>query len=288
VKIGTANLWNKIRRPEIIELFRKNVYGRVPESLYKESYKVVRFDGNALDGAATLKEVYIKITADVKALVIHLTLITPNSVKKAVPTFLLIDNWGPEGSVPSWKVKGEFWPVKEAIERGYGMAVFRSFDLDPDNFDNFKDGIHELLNKNPRPDDAWGTIAAWAWGASRCMDYLVTDKNIDPEKVAGLSLLLDIMATILSGGLSTHQIHSCSSEHSVSQVFIAINIKNLQNFPAIDNSIHQIIEDLHKSSTENVTVKIQYPGENVVQTRNTNLKDGIPVNKDIWEKITGL
>jgi hypothetical protein len=168
------------------------------------------------------------------------------------------------------------------------MAVFRSFDLDPDNFDNFKDGIHGLLNKNPRPDDAWGTIAAWAWGASRCMDYLVTDKNIDPEKVAGLSLLLDIMATILSGGLSTHQIHSCSSEHSVSQVFIAINIKNLQNFPAIDNSIHQIIEDLHKSSTENVTVKIQYPGENVVQTRNANLKDGIPVNKDIWEKITGL
>jgi len=184
VKIGTADLWNKIRRPEIIELFRKNVYGRVPESPYKKSYKVVRFDGNALDGAATLKEVDITITADVKALVIHLTLITPNSVKKAVPTFLLIDNWGPEGSVPSWKVEGEFWPVKEAIERGYGMAVFRSFDLDPDNFDNFKDGIHGLLDKNPRPDDAWGTIAAWAWGASRCMDYLVTDKNIAPEKVA--------------------------------------------------------------------------------------------------------
>lgn len=107
-------------------------------------------------------------------------------------------------------------------------------------------------------------------------------------KGAGLSLLLDITATILSGGLSTHQIHSCSSEYSVSQVFIAINIKNLQNFPAIDNSIHQIIEDLHKSSTENVTIKIRYPGENVVQTRNANLKDGIPVNKDIWEKITSL
>ena len=85
---------------------------------------------------------------------------------------------------PHRKEKDQYWPVKEALKRGYGMAVFNASDLDPDNFDDFKNGIHGLLDQNPRPDDAWGTIAAWAWGASRCMDYLVTDKDVAPEKVA--------------------------------------------------------------------------------------------------------
>jgi 3-dehydro-L-gulonate 2-dehydrogenase len=104
-------------------------------------------------------------------------------------------------------------------------------------------------------------------------------------KGAGLSLLLDIVATILSGGLSTHQIHSCSSEYSVSQVFIAINLMHLHNFPAIDNSIHQIIEDLHKSSPETLSTKIRYPGEHVLQTRKSNMENGIHVSRDSWEKI---
>ncbi len=107
-------------------------------------------------------------------------------------------------------------------------------------------------------------------------------------KGAGLSLLLDIMATILSGGLSTHQISSCSSEYGISQVFIAINIRNLPNFPAIDNSIHQIIEDLQNSIPVNASEKIRYPGESVVRIREENQKNGIPVNVDIWEKILSL
>jgi len=107
-------------------------------------------------------------------------------------------------------------------------------------------------------------------------------------KGAGLSLLLDIMATILSGGLSTHEISKDKVEHSVSQVFIAINLKSLKNFPAIENSIHQIIEDLQNSEPETGTTKIRYPGENVVKIRNENLQNGIPVNKFIWEQILTL
>ena len=107
-------------------------------------------------------------------------------------------------------------------------------------------------------------------------------------KGAGLSLLLDIMATVLSGGLSTHEISKDKVEHSVSQVFIAISLKSLKNFPAIDNSIHQIIEDLQCSEPEIVTAEIRYPGENVVKIRNKNLKNGIPVNRAIWEQILAL
>ena len=184
MKINTSDLWNKVRRPEILELFRENVFGRVPETLYQKSFKIVKTDKNAMDGAATLKQVDIIITSNGKSLVIHLTLFTPNKAQKPVPAFLLIDNRGPANTDPLRKEKSEFWPVEEAIARGYGMAVFYNADVDPDNFDEFKNGIHGLLDKNPRPADAWGTIAAWAWGASRCMDYLVTDKDISSDKIA--------------------------------------------------------------------------------------------------------
>ena len=107
-------------------------------------------------------------------------------------------------------------------------------------------------------------------------------------KGSGLSLLLDILATILSGGLSTHQINSCTSEYSVSQVFISVNIKNLHNYPAIDNSINQIVDDLHKSNPENTSEAIRYPGEHVLQIRHENIKDGIPVSRRVWENLTRL
>jgi 3-dehydro-L-gulonate 2-dehydrogenase len=107
-------------------------------------------------------------------------------------------------------------------------------------------------------------------------------------KGAGLSLLLDIMATILSGGQSTHQIKSCSSEYSVSQVFIAIDLKSLNNFPAIEKSIYQIIEDLHNSTPENPSSKIRYPGENIPEIRKENLRNGIPVNSSTWKKIVSF
>jgi 3-dehydro-L-gulonate 2-dehydrogenase len=107
-------------------------------------------------------------------------------------------------------------------------------------------------------------------------------------KGAGLSILLDIMAAILSGGLSTHQIGNCNRETGISQVFIAINIRNLHNFPAIHSSISSIIDDLKRSDPVGVESIVRYPGENVVQTRITNLKNGIPVDRGLWEKILTL
>jgi len=184
VKIVSADLWNNVRRPEIIEQFRKNVFGRVPTTQYQEKFKMASLDTHALDGTATQREIEIKIDADGKSLSFHLVLTTPNNGGHGVPVFLLIDPWFTENNTPKWKANDEYWPVKDAIKRGYGMAVFNAAELDPDNFDNFRNGIHEVLDIYPRPDDAWGTLAAWAWGASRCMDYLVTDKNVAHDKVA--------------------------------------------------------------------------------------------------------
>jgi hypothetical protein len=182
-KINSSELWISIRRNEILELFRKNVYGRIPETPYKENFKVIKIDKNAVEGKATEKVITITIESAGKTLAYDLTMFTPNNVKNPAPLFLLIDPRLAQLGTPGWKAKDEYWPVKAAIERGYGMAVFNASDLDPDNFDDFKNGIHGLLDRGPRADDAWGTIAAWAWGASRCMDYLVTDKDVAPDKV---------------------------------------------------------------------------------------------------------
>ena len=107
-------------------------------------------------------------------------------------------------------------------------------------------------------------------------------------KGAGLSLLLDILATVLSGGQSTHHISSCAAESGISQVFMAIQLKNLRNFPSIENAIDLIIDNLHQSTPENENTKIRYPGENVVEIRKENLRNGIPVRKDIWDQIVSL
>ena len=184
LEIASSDLWNKIRRPEILELFRKNIFGRVPDTKYSETFKLLNFDSSALEGTATQKEILISIESGGKLLSFNLTLFTPNNVKQPVPSFLLIDPWFSESNTPRWKQKGNYWPVEEALAKGYGMAIFDASQLDPDNFDNFKNGIHAILDKNPRPDDAWGTLAAWAWGASRCMDYLVTDRNVAADKIA--------------------------------------------------------------------------------------------------------
>ena len=74
-KIASADQWNMMRRPKILELFRKNVYGRVPETPYKESFKVVSIDSHAVGGQATQKLVDIIIESSDKSLVIHLTLL---------------------------------------------------------------------------------------------------------------------------------------------------------------------------------------------------------------------
>ncbi|MDD4870747.1 MAG: acetylxylan esterase [Kiritimatiellae bacterium] len=183
-KIATSGDWKKVRRPEVLELFRKHVYGRVPATQYQKTFKVVNEDPKAMDGVATLRQVDITITRDTNSLVIHLLLFVPNKVPKPVPVFLLICNRSPDNIDPTRKKKSEFWPAEEAVARGYAIAAFHNANVDPDKNDGFKDGIHGMLDGGERPPDAWGTIAAWAWGASRCMDYFETDKGIARDKVA--------------------------------------------------------------------------------------------------------
>jgi 3-dehydro-L-gulonate 2-dehydrogenase len=106
-------------------------------------------------------------------------------------------------------------------------------------------------------------------------------------KGAGLSLLLDILAAVLSGGLATHQISAQHAEHNLSQVFIAIDISKLGNTSAIAQAVENIIID-YKQSLPQPGSTITWPGERVLETRQKNISGGIPVLKATWEEVLQL
>lgn len=107
-------------------------------------------------------------------------------------------------------------------------------------------------------------------------------------KGAGFSLLLDILAAVLSGGLGVHELSKTGIEYQVSQVFIAIDLYRLGTHSAITQTIKGIIDDYHTSVAIQENKKITFPGERVMSTRQKNLLQGIPVVQKIWEEIREL
>ncbi|NHN34791.1 alpha/beta hydrolase family protein [Paenibacillus agricola] len=186
-KILTAEQWQQIRRPEILELFHEHVYGRAP--LQRPQYlRFITVDKGEgwMGGKAVRKKIDIGYEGPGGNGVIHLYLFVPAQAIRPVPTFLLICNREAENMDPDREVQSPFWPAEHIVSRGYAAAVFHVEDLDPDKHDGFKNGVHGIFDppEVPRPKDAWGTLAAWAWGASRVMDYLETDPDIDDKSVA--------------------------------------------------------------------------------------------------------
>ncbi len=107
-------------------------------------------------------------------------------------------------------------------------------------------------------------------------------------KGAGLSLLLDILAAVLSGGLSTHEISKREAEYGLSQVFISINLKKLPHHSSIPGIIENIINDYKQSIPQDSKTVITFPGERVLRTRKQNLENGIPVMPEVWNQILKL
>ncbi len=107
-------------------------------------------------------------------------------------------------------------------------------------------------------------------------------------KGAGLSLLLDMLAAILSAGNAVKDITKQEAEYGLSQVFIAISVQALSNYTSIEATLNNIIEDYHQSVAATPGKKIIYPGERVMMTRKQNLEHGIPVAETVWQKIKSL
>ncbi|MDF2724515.1 MAG: acetyl xylan esterase, partial [Paenibacillus sp.] len=187
--VTTKEQWEQARRPEIVSLFRQHVYGtepvQRPEGL---SFTVETTDG-MMGGTARRKRVRIQYDAPRGKGEFELLLFVPQQATKPSPAFLMINNRGKQHADREAEGMTQFWSAELIVSLGYAAAIFQVGDIDPDNYDDFRDGVHGLFDPErgegeARPGDAWGTIAAWAWGASRAMDYLVSDEQIDSGKVA--------------------------------------------------------------------------------------------------------
>jgi hypothetical protein len=201
--VTTAQQWREQRRPELVRLIQHYMYGFAP-SPPGITAKVTKTDDTLFDGKGRLKEIEIRINGlPENAPRIHLALFLPKaSPGVKTPVFLALNSYGNAAAVEhpavtidptAWKrsnipaeirgTQADFWCVDYLISRGYGLATFHESNIDPDQHD-FTDGIHSFYPNLPAaPESHWGTIAAWAWGLHRCVDYLVTDADVDARRI---------------------------------------------------------------------------------------------------------
>ena len=176
--------WEMVRRPEILKLFEDNIYGQMPATYSGMKYSIINENANSMSGKAKLKEVLIEVFNNNKSIKINLVLFVPNSVKKPVPAFLLINNRSSEITDVSRTHKSDFWPAEMLIDSGYAIAAIHVSDLAPDDKVEYVNGVLDLYPEQLASDNGMKAIGAWAWGASRVMDYFEKDKDIDAKKIA--------------------------------------------------------------------------------------------------------
>jgi hypothetical protein len=189
--VSSTEEWTTFRRDELLELFRKHVYGRVPD-INPVDVRFILLESNdkAMNGKAIRKQIRISVTTLRGEIGFTLLIFTPKETKTPLPCFLLVDIRNPLEHYTleaNRLIQNEYWPAERIIERGYVAARLILQEIDMDKDDHFKGGIHSIYENytvGQRAKDAWGTIAAWAWGGSRAMDYFLTDKDIDAKRVA--------------------------------------------------------------------------------------------------------
>jgi hypothetical protein len=182
--VNDVVMWEKKRRPEVLALFEDNVYGQMPRDYDSLRFVVTNEAAAAMGGKAHLKEVTITVWKVNEPVDIQLVLFIPNKLKKPAPAFLLINNREKSNTDPSRAIKSEFWPAEMAVEAGYAIAAFQVDDAAPDNKDTYQEEALRLYPEQLDAPNGMKAIGAWAWAASRVMDYFQQDRDIDAKKVA--------------------------------------------------------------------------------------------------------
>jgi hypothetical protein len=194
-RVTSAKVWWKERRPEIVELFDREIVGRVPANLPKVTWEVVSTtqEKNGDVPVITKKLVgHVDNSADPAIAVnIDLTLSTPANAKGPVPVIMefgfsreFMEEFARRfPQFAAGPVPGPTWQ-QQVLALGWGYAEFVPTSVQPDNGAGLTQGIIGLANKGqPRKPDDWGALRAWAWGASRALDYFETDSAVDAKQV---------------------------------------------------------------------------------------------------------
>lgn len=194
--VTDAKTWYDARRPELLALYNDDIYGRVPTNAPAVSFKVAEADTNALGGLAIHKLVRIRFGDKPDGPVMSLNEYLSAKATWRVPMLLqLVFFSNPPISDPATRSTNfararfpfsEAGPMTNIIERGYGYATFRYTDVQPDRANSLSEGVIGLTLEpgQARPPNDWGAISAWAWGASRALDYFETDPAVDAKRVA--------------------------------------------------------------------------------------------------------
>ena len=204
--VRDAKTWNNTRRAEIVRLFEENQYGRSPGRPAAMTFDVFDKGTPALDGKAIRRQVTIYFSADKAGPRMDLLVYVPANAAGPVPLLLNVGFSANSSTVADPGIKpGEIWGrdkkkvpaaqgtnfgrvnVTRLLDAGFGFATVYYGDIDPDFLGGVPFGVRALYLKpgqtEPAPGE-WGSIAAWAWGLSRAIDYLETDKAVDAKRVA--------------------------------------------------------------------------------------------------------
>jgi hypothetical protein len=212
--VRTSVDWNNKRRPEILELFKKEMYGHSPGRPDGLRFEVKSTKTDALDGLATRKEILVHVPSKPQWPGMMVLIYIPNKSPKPAPAFAglsfggnfavttepdvqITSRWVPNvkgliennrGNEASRGHEASRWPIKTILEHGYALATAYYGDLEPDYRDGWKESVRSVFGDDAKnPDQAaegWGAIGAWAWGLSRIMDLIETMPEIDARHVA--------------------------------------------------------------------------------------------------------
>jgi hypothetical protein len=206
--VSDAKTWMARRRPEILAIYEAEVYGKSPARPPKLNYEVKSVEKQALGGKATRKIVTISFGEKPDAPKMDLLMYLPSAASKPAPMILglsfggihtvandpgvpLAGEWGRDNKrqLAAEKSRGSAaaqWQLEKILTAGYGLATVYYEQIEPDFAGGMQYGIRPLFFKpgqtEPGPGD-WATVAAWAWGASRAMDYLEKDRDVDARRV---------------------------------------------------------------------------------------------------------
>jgi hypothetical protein len=200
-RVTSARVWWTRRRPQIVEYFDREIYGRVPANLPKVTWEVVSITPEKIgDVPVVTKRLagHVDSSADPRITVnIDLIMTTPAHAAGPVPLIMQLafskefmaaiarqsSETIPGGSCGPLGDGGLPWQ-RQVLARGWGFAILNPVSYQADDGAGLVEGIIGLMNKGqPRKPDDWGTLRAWAWGASRALDYFETDKAVDAKQV---------------------------------------------------------------------------------------------------------
>lgn len=183
-RVGGAEAWGA-RRAEILELFTREVYGRIPfvdRGIRAETVSAIDCIYN---GMVNRSKQLITAMTDRGEYSFPVWTYMPAKGERNCPVFVYCML---HGQAEQYDLDGEehmsVVPVEEIAARGYATVIYRVTDIAPDAYDGFRSGVFAALDGDRGPD-SWGTIAAWAWAGSRVMDYISLEKErFDPGRAS--------------------------------------------------------------------------------------------------------